>query len=194
MTAEAAHALWRLHAGSRPFPAPLLFPPQNTARRQVRSARADMSPYGDRFLIYTTVSDLLDGRIAPRVEPSRPVEHALSVMEAEGASAVLVCNDGVLVGILTERDVIRNWRKLLARPREVTVAEIMRADPVTVLSSDSLASAQRRMKQSGHRHLPVMRAGRPIGLLSYRDIPAHYRMMFERFTELRGPQPPLAAE
>lgn len=126
-----------------------------------------------------------------RLSPCDTAEAALAVMEGSGIGAVAVCEDGVLVGILTERDVIRNWRILLDRPQEATVGDLMTPDPVTIRSSDSIAAALQRMRQSGHRHLPVMRAGRVVGILSAGDIPAGDRLKFERFAEFRaGSVPP----
>ena len=52
----------------------------------------------------------------------------------------------------------------------VTVAEVMTADPVTVMPDDSLRLARDRMAEGNFRRLPVVQAGRLVGIVSYRDL------------------------
>ena len=61
----------------------------------------------------------------------------------------------------------------------------MTADPKTVTASEGLNDALAHMTDGRFRHMPVMEDGRCIGLLSIRDIPTEYRMMYERFQEMR---------
>ena len=82
--------------------------------------------------------------------------------------AVLVVHpDGSLDGILTERDVLR-----AAAHGSVAgiVAEWMTTDPVTVGREATNAEAAMMMLHGGFRHVPVVENGRPVGIVSIRDL------------------------
>jgi CBS domain-containing protein len=107
------------------------------------------------------------------VSPQQTVAEAVRLMRHAGVGCVLVCSGPHLVGILTERDLLR---RVLAvgKPLTAPVAECMTPDPVTVHPKDSVGSAVRRMEEGGYRHLPVVNErGAPVGILSVKRI-VHY--------------------
>ena len=81
-------------------------------------------------------------------------------------------NESSLVGILTERDFLT---KIAGVPgyEELPVARFMTAAPVTVAPTDLLAAALARMDTGGYRHLPVVSDGKPVGVISVRDVLRH---------------------
>jgi CBS domain-containing protein len=76
------------------------------------------------------------------------------------------------VGILTERDFLT---KIAGVPRyeELPVARFMTPCPVAVAPTDILAAALARMDSGGYRHLPVVCDGKPVGVISVRDVLRH---------------------
>jgi CBS domain-containing protein len=108
-----------------------------------------------------------------RVEPTQTVGEAVALMRRERVGCVLVCQGDRVIGIFTERDLMRRVlaaRKSLALP----VAECMTPNPAVAHPKDSVGSALRRMEEGGYRHLPVVdEAGRPVGVLSVKRI-VHY--------------------
>lgn len=123
-----------------------------------------------------------------RVERSRPVAEAVSLMRAERVGCLLVVDAaGALVGILTERDLVERVLAAglpLARP----VADAMTPDPVTVQPKDPIRTALRRMEEGRYRHLPVVDpAGRPVGVLSIKRV---VRYLVEHFPATVYNQPP----
>jgi CBS domain-containing protein len=62
----------------------------------------------------------------------------------------------------------------------------MTPDPKTIHADGNLAQALEIMGQGGFHHVPVLRDGRTVGLLSSDDVPEEYRMLLERFKEIRG--------
>jgi CBS domain-containing protein len=102
------------------------------------------------------------------------VAEAVTQMRQERVGCVLVCQSGRLVGIFTERDLIR---RVLAEGRGEETAPLgqcMTKDPVVVQPGEPIGSAVRRMQEGGYRHLPVVDAvGRPVGILSVKRI-VHY--------------------
>ncbi len=118
----------------------------------------------------TTVAALR--RHDPVVVPSdRKVCDVLAslVLHRDGC-AVVVDSDGEVVGVFTERDLIRKVagvdESLLERP----VHEFMTADPVTVELDVPIAFALHEMDVGGYRHVPVVEDAKPVGLVSIRDI------------------------
>lgn len=98
---------------------------------------------------------------------------ALRLMIDRGVGAVLVTGPGgELAGILTERDVMA---KAAGEPgfESLPVADLMTARPETVAPTDTLAFALGKMDAGGYRHLPVVDGGRPVGVVSVRDILRH---------------------
>ena len=125
-----------------------------------------------RNLKIDSVSRLLPTR--PLVlECTCPVAAAAARMRAHGVGCVLVTDLRKLVGIFTERDLLR--RVIAAgRPWCTTVGAVMTPEPVCVRSKDPIRLAIRRMEQGGYRHLPVVdEANRPVGVLSVKRI-IHY--------------------
>lgn len=79
---------------------------------------------------------------------------------------------GELVGILTERDFLSKVAGVPGYER-LSVAEFMTPAPETVTPKDRLAVALGRMDAGGYRHLPVVEGGRPVGVISVRDVLRH---------------------
>ena len=100
---------------------------------------------------------------------------ALDRMVEHGVGALLVVDaDGVLVGILTERDYLRKVVGVLPDYAHQPLCEYMTPDPETVGADDRLALALQKMDVGGYRHLPVVEDdGRPVGLVSVRDVIRH---------------------
>ncbi|MEZ5716863.1 MAG: CBS domain-containing protein [Paracoccaceae bacterium] len=134
----------------------------------------------------TTIRDLLGGREVRHVAPGASLKEAAGLMAAHGVGALAVTEGDVLKGILSERDIVF---RAVARDRDLgttSVAEVMTVDPVVVDIEDAISDALVARLGESFRHLPVIEAGRVVGLLSYRDIPAKYVMMYEHFREMAG--------
>ena len=90
-----------------------------------------------------------------------------AAMDARRVGAVLVLREGRLVGILTERDVLR-----AAATGDLSggVAPWMTPHPETVEAGESAAQAGVIMIHGGFRHLPVLDGATPVGIVSIRDL------------------------
>ncbi len=132
----------------------------------------------------TTLRKILDGRPLHCISPQQSLQKAAEVMAEHAVGALAVLSGEELVGIITERDIVfRGVARGL--PTEGTSAsEVMTREPVTVEIDDAVSDALAAKLGDAFRHLPVMENGRVVGLLSYRDIPPEYVMMFERFREM----------
>lgn len=90
-------------------------------------------------------------------------------MWREQTGSLLVTDGGQLVGIITERDVLRAVA-LGADPARSSVDEIMTAEVFTVRPDMPLQDAAREMARRWIRHLPVVQGGQVLGVVSMRDI------------------------
>lgn len=118
------------------------------------------------------VRDLLagKGRDVFAVAPDEPVLVAIERMAEKGIGAVLVMRGDELVGILSERDYAR---KIILKGRssaETAAWEIMSSPVVTVDPDASVNTCMMLMTERKFRHLPVVEAGRVVGVLSIGDL------------------------
>jgi CBS domain-containing protein len=122
-----------------------------------------------------------------RVGPEQTVAEAVALMRQHQVGCVLVCRQEELLGIFTERDLMR--RVLAAgQPLSLPVSACMTQQPVVIDPKESISTAIRRMEEGGYRHLPVVDpTGRPVGVLSVKRI-VHY--LAEHFPSTIYNQPP----
>jgi CBS domain-containing protein len=104
-----------------------------------------------------------------RVSPGDPAGKAMETMAAKNIGAVLVVEDGRVVGIFSERDALRKglWKGGADRP----IREFMTKDPDCLTPEDTIAMAMNRMGVGGYRHVPLVDSQRrPVGMLVMRDV------------------------
>jgi len=107
------------------------------------------------------------------VEPETPVQEVLQRMRTASRTIALVAEQGRLVGIFTERDVLQ---KVAAGAPDVQrpVRELMTPDPTTISPAQSLKSALRAMNAGHYRDLPVVdESGKILGNLTHDAIVRH---------------------
>lgn len=104
------------------------------------------------------------------VDPDSTVLAALKRMADEDIGVVLVIQDAKLVGILSERDYARRCDLQGRKAADCPVREIMNAHVVTVGPDHTFDQCMALMHRERFRHLPVLDAGKPLGVISSRDI------------------------
>jgi CBS domain-containing protein len=117
--------------------------------------------------VAATVADLMVRNVLT-VEPSDTIGEAAEKMDAANVGAVVVVEDMVrIVGIVTERDLMRAVAAR-ARAAEARVRQWMTPNPVTIEPETSIEEAAQVMFDNNFRHLPVVKDGRPLGIVSLR--------------------------
>ena len=103
--------------------------------------------------------------------PGDSIQDAVRLMVERDVGAVVVLDQGRLVGMLSERDCARELALAGRSARDTKVAEIMTADVVTIGPAETVEDCGALLMARHHvRHLPVVEAGRVVGVLSVRDL------------------------
>jgi CBS domain-containing protein len=127
----------------------------------------------ERSLMEDAVSVLKPQR-AVTLPATATVRQAIQTMLACDIGALLVVgDDGRLLGIFSERDLLTRVADPAVDYTERPVGEFMTPDPETVRPTDTLAFALHKMDLGGYRHLPVLKDGQPLGMISVRDMLRH---------------------
>lgn len=127
----------------------------------------------ERSLMEETVGHLFN-RKPITIVPTATLHDAIQTMLGPKVGALLVVDStGKLVGILSERDLLR---KAAGNPRpldQLLVKDFMTANPESVPPDATLAFALHKMDTGSYRHLPVVANGTPVGVISVRDMLRH---------------------
>lgn len=104
------------------------------------------------------------------IGPDATVYESLELMAAKGVGAVIVTNNGKLVGIVSERDYARKVILQGRSSKDTLVSEIMTRDPIVVRPDDTVEECMRIMTQNRVRHLPVIAGDNLVGIVSIGDL------------------------
>ncbi|MBN2752569.1 MAG: CBS domain-containing protein [Rhodospirillaceae bacterium] len=103
----------------------------------------------------------------PSTATAREAAHYLADKDV---GAVAIVDDGMLQGVLSERDLVFRVIAGGADADIVRTADIMTRDPITVQAAESLSHALAEMRDRKFRHLPVMDGETLVGMISVRDL------------------------
>lgn len=121
-------------------------------------------------------------RLQPRepviTSPESNVLETVQKMNEAKIGCVLVAKNGKLQGVLTERDVVFKVLSPGKDPAKIPVGEIMTPHPDTLSEDDSLAFAVNKMSVGGFRHVPILSGGKPVGVISVRDVLRYLSRLF----------------
>jgi CBS domain-containing protein len=119
-----------------------------------------------------------------KVSPGDPVRLAIARMLEEDIGSVAVCEGQRLVGIFTERDVLRLSGE---GPEfaEVRVGDVMTRRLVTISPDDEIVAAAQLMSERRIRHLPVVQGENLLGIVGIREV---MRTLVERLWQTQDPE------
>ena len=98
------------------------------------------------------------------------VRQVVQYMSEMGVGAMPVINDGKVVGIFTERDLMTRVVAAGLNPDRTQVESVMTTDLVLAEAGEPYLVSLHKMQQAGCRHLPVVKDGKLIGMVSLRDL------------------------
>lgn len=119
-----------------------------------------------------TVNQILStkGKEVYSILSTNTVYEALTVMSEKNIGAILIIEDAVLKGVLSERDYARKIVLKAKSSKKAFIHEIMETDVVTVSPSDNLEYCMELMSTKRVRHLPVLENEIVIGIISISDV------------------------
>jgi len=108
------------------------------------------------------------------VSPETSALEVIQKMQERGiGSALIVDEKGMLVGIFTDRDILQKIGFEQSDLQELPIYTLMTLNPVSLTEDDSIAYALNKMSVGGFRHIPIVRNGKPVGLITVKDL-FHY--------------------
>ena len=134
----------------------------------------------ERSLMDDPVSALAP-RQAITLPPTATVGQAIQTMLANDVGALLIVDAvGHLLGIFSERDLLTKVAGIHDDYAERPVREFMTTGPEAVREDDTLAFALHKMDVGGYRHVPLVKDGQPVGVLSVRDMLRHITQLCKK--------------
>ncbi len=117
-----------------------------------------------------TIGAVVKGREVFLLRADASIREAARYMTEKRVGAVAVLDGTRLAGILSERDIMGRVVAKGLDPEATKVGDVMTKDLIVGDVAESNEDGVRKMKQAGCRHLPVVDAGRLVGMLSLRDL------------------------
>jgi CBS domain-containing protein len=125
-------------------------------------------------MIDRPVGDVLKGKSSPNllsVASTATVVEAVALMDEKGLGSVLVRDaGGKMVGIFTERDLMRRVVRQGRDPKSTPMSAVMSPDVRQVPATESIVEVLRIMVEHGYRHMLVAEGAKPAGVVSIRDL------------------------
>ncbi len=122
------------------------------------------------------VKSIIDnkGRDVVTLEPGASLDTAAKLLAERRIGAVVVIGaEGRVVGILSERDIVRMIAERGTGAMQEQVAQVMTRKVVTCTLDESIHSIMERMTSGKFRHMPVIDQGRLAGIISIGDVVKH---------------------
>lgn len=118
------------------------------------------------------IADVLRGKgtDVATIEPGTIVSQLLATLAEHNVGALVVVDQEALVGIVSERDVVRHLRQRGAELLDMPVSDIMTTDVATCTPEETVDHLMVLMTQRRIRHVPVMMGRRLVGIVSIGDV------------------------
>jgi CBS domain-containing protein len=120
------------------------------------------------------------------IAPGASVKSAAERLREQNIAALLVKSGDAVLGLISEREIVHALAGNGERTCGLTVGEVMARNIVTIAAEDSLKRAVALMTRHRTRHLLVLKAGEPAGIVSIGDVIKHRLEDLELTTTLRG--------
>lgn len=137
-------------------------------------------------MMHRNVGDLLGQHRVVSLPSGATVRDAARRMKAAHVASIVVTAfiDEQIEGIFTERDLTDRVVAEGLDPDSTPLSQVMTPCPITAEAETTVAEALRRMAANGLRHLPILRNGRLVGVVSMRDMMGEELMVLEREKEM----------
>ena len=141
---------------------------QSVSEERARVMEEDILALQRPIIELTQLQPIVD------VSPGASISEAVGTMSSKGVGCLLITENRQLVGLFTERDVLRKVVGQGLDESSTTVSELMTRNPETLPADSPLVFALQRMSVGGFRHVPLLNEDNlPVAVVSMRDIVEH---------------------
>jgi CBS domain-containing protein len=116
------------------------------------------------------LAEIIEGQTLFHASSSDTVRDAARMMSDKNVGAVAILDSGRLVGIFSERDLMKRVVAVGLNPEKTVIANVMTKDIVVGKPEDDINAALQKMHSVGCRHLPIIDSGNLVGMVSLRDL------------------------
>jgi CBS domain-containing protein len=116
------------------------------------------------------IGEVIEGRPLYHVESNQKVRDVARRMSDWNVGAIAIVDGGKLVGVFSERDIMSRVVAAGLDPEDTAVASVMTRELIVGDPGDDVPSALAKMYSVNCRHLPVVRSGNLVGMISLRDL------------------------
>ena len=116
------------------------------------------------------IAEIIEGHPLIHANPSDNVRQVARLMADRNVGAIAVLDSGRLVGVFSERDIMARVVAAGLDPEATPVSSVMTKELIVADAGDGVGEALQKMYDRKCRHLPVVRSGKLIGMLSIRDL------------------------
>lgn len=119
------------------------------------------------------IHDLINNQDTYRADGTQTVLEVVQAMVTRNIGAVPIVRDGLLVGIFSERDLMKRVVAEARNPQVTRLEEVMTENPLTVSPIETPENCMLLMRRHGFRHLPICDGKQLLGVISLRDLLLH---------------------
>ena len=113
----------------------------------------------------------IKGRNVITLDPDRTLADAARLLEKNGIGTIVItAGDDIILGILSERDIVRAIARQGASALDAPISQYMTKAVKTCACGDTLRSIMERMTSGRFRHMPIIENNRIIGIISIGDV------------------------
>ncbi len=116
------------------------------------------------------IAEIIEGHPLIHADPGDKVREVARMMADRNVGAIAVLDSGRLVGVFSERDLMARVVAPGLDPDRTPVSNVMTKELIVADAADGVDDALQKMHERKCRHLPVVRSGKLIGMLSIRDL------------------------
>ena len=116
------------------------------------------------------LAEIIEGQTIFHASASDNVRDVAKMMSDKNVGAVAILDSGRLVGIFSERDLMKRVVAEGLNPEKTKIANVMTKDIVAGKPEDDINQALQKMHSVGCRHLPIIDSGNLVGMVSLRDL------------------------
>ena len=107
------------------------------------------------------------------IAPEASIKRAADWLRAKNIGALVVTSDNSVLGLISEREIVHAFSRYGETAGSMPVSEIMRHGVITVSPTDTVSHVMSLMTRHRVRHMPVLRDGNLVGIISIGDVVKH---------------------